>query len=180
MIIIRLLVVGFLFILIPEASFAEHFSTDSTYDICFTPENNCANKIIEAIKQAKKQILVQAYAFTDASIAQAFVKAKARGVDVRIILDKSQPMKKRSRAIIRYLSNNKIKPLMDFISNGIAHNKVIIIDSTLVIGGSYNYTFNAAKRNAENIIIIKDPELAKKYIQNWHGREKKSSAISDL
>jgi phosphatidylserine/phosphatidylglycerophosphate/cardiolipin synthase-like enzyme len=42
----------------------------------------------------------------------------------------------------------------------IAHNKVIIIDGRLVIGGSYNYTAAAQKRNAENVTFMESEELA--------------------
>jgi phospholipase D len=160
--------------LVPVICFAEGFSPSASYEVCFTPGGNCANKIIETISQARKQVLVQAYAFTDQAIAQALVKVKKKGVEVRILLDKSQTKQNGSRSLIRYFKSNKIKPTIDFIPDGIAHNKIMIIDGCTVIGGSYNYTHNAARRNAENIIIIHDPALAKKYLQNWHNRERKT------
>jgi phospholipase D len=52
----------------------------------------------------------------------------------------------------------------------IAHNKVIIVDGHLTIGGSYNYTANAAKRNAENVTFTESPEVAKAFQQNWESR----------
>jgi phosphatidylserine/phosphatidylglycerophosphate/cardiolipin synthase-like enzyme len=45
----------------------------------------------EAWHQAQKTVYVQAYSFTTAPIAQALVDAHKRGVDVQVILDKSQP-----------------------------------------------------------------------------------------
>jgi phospholipase D len=35
--------------------------------------------------------------------------------------------------------------------SGIAHNKFMIVDDDLVIGGSFNYTAAARARNAENV-----------------------------
>jgi phosphatidylserine/phosphatidylglycerophosphate/cardiolipin synthase-like enzyme len=49
----------------------------------------------------------------------------------------------------------------------IAHNKVMVIDSRTVITGSFNFTKAAEESNAENLLVIDDAELAKKYTQNW-------------
>ena len=57
---------------------------------------------------------------------------------------------------------------------GIAHNKVIIIDSKKVITGSFNFTSAADHRNAENVILIEDTDIASLYLKNWTNREKES------
>ena len=51
---------------------------------------DCTDIIVHEIDAAHRQVLVQAYGFTSAQIADALVKAKRRGVDVRAVLDKSQ------------------------------------------------------------------------------------------
>ena len=51
--------------------------------------------------------------------------------------------------------------------HAIAHNKVMIIDKELVITGSFNFTKAAQKKNAENVLIIRDKALADQYSQNW-------------
>jgi len=55
---------------------------------------------------------------------------------------------------------------------GIAHNKVMIIDRKKVITGSFNFTNAADNRNAENVLLIEDSELAATYIDNWKNRAK--------
>lgn len=155
---------------VPASCFAENFLPNASYDVCFTPGDDCANKIIKVITQAKKEVLVQAYVFTDMPIARALIKAKSNGVNVRVILDRSQ-IKKR-RGLVSFLTNNKINLTAVDYRPSIAHNKVMIIDGTIVITGSYNYS-NGARNNAENIIIIKDSNLAKKYIKNWYVCEQK-------
>lgn len=155
--------------------FGAKFSPNASYEVCFTPRNNCKQKIVKEIKLSKKQILVQAYSFTDPVIAKALIKAKQRGVDVQIIFDKTQAGI--SRKIIELLSKNNIKPLLDFRPTGIAHNKVMIIDNSTTITGSYNYTKSAAKRNAENVLIIKDSELSKKYIKNWRKQKQGCAGV---
>src|SRR5207248_1806343 len=53
--------------------------------------------------------------------------------------------------------------------HAIAHAKVMVIDDTTVITGSFNFTKAAEERNAENLLVIKDaPELAQAYEANIH------------
>ena len=56
----------------------------------FSPKGGCTQAVVSTLDTAKKTVLVQAYSFTSAPIAKALVDAKKRGVDVQVILDKSQ------------------------------------------------------------------------------------------
>jgi phosphatidylserine/phosphatidylglycerophosphate/cardiolipin synthase-like enzyme len=51
--------------------------------------------------------------------------------------------------------------------HAIAHNKVMIIDREIVITGSFNFTKAAEEKNAENLLIIRNKDLAKVYTENW-------------
>ncbi|AKZ66177.1 phospholipase D-like domain-containing protein [Candidatus Palibaumannia cicadellinicola] len=49
------------------------------------------------------------------------------------------------------------------------HNKFMIIDNNIIQTGSFNYTKNAEKYNAENIIIIYNrPDIANIYTQEFN------------
>jgi phosphatidylserine/phosphatidylglycerophosphate/cardiolipin synthase-like enzyme len=48
----------------------------------------------------------------------------------------------------------------------IAHNKIVIIDGTRVITGSFNFTRSAEEKNAENLLIIRSEDLAVLYKDN--------------
>jgi len=167
----------FLLAVIPAISFAVQFSKHADYSICFTPDRDCANEITKTILQAKHQILVQAYSFTDISIAKALVTVKKRGVEVKIILDKSQLKSKYTP--INFLRKNGIKILIDS-KPAIAHNKIIVIDRHIVLTGSYNFTHSAARYNAENLVIIKDEDFAQAYVKNWYTRERESTTIRKI
>ena len=47
----------------------------------------------------------------------------------------------------------------------------MIIDSEVVITGSFNFSKSAEESNAENLLIINSYELAGKYIENWKKHE---------
>jgi len=42
-----------------------------------------------------------------------------------------------------------------------------VVDGETVETGSFNYTESAAVRNAENIIVLRDPTVAQRYGQEW-------------
>jgi phosphatidylserine/phosphatidylglycerophosphate/cardiolipin synthase-like enzyme len=153
------------------AADAAPFSTNSSYSVCFTPGQDCTGEIVELIGSAKRELLVMGYSFTSAPIAKALSDAKKRGVDVKVLLDKSQKSQKYTS--LTYLVNQGIPVWIDH-RPAIAHNKVLIVDRETVQTGSFNYTKAAQKRNAENVLIIRDAGLAKEYAENWDRRMGKS------
>ena len=155
---------------------ADVLAGNTTYRVCFTPGENCTDQIIDIIDKAKSEILVQGYSFTSSPIAQALTKAKNRGISVRVILDKSQ--KSERYTIITYLINQQIPVWIDF-KPAIAHNKILIVDGHIVQTGSFNYTKAAEKRNAENVLIIDNVQLAKQYRDNWERRLQQSIPAQD-
>ncbi len=65
--------------------------------VCFVPEQACGMAVVEAIDAARRSIRVQAYGFTSAAILRALAAARARGVDVQAILDKSDDRERGNR-----------------------------------------------------------------------------------
>ena len=46
-----------------------------------------------------------------------------------------------------------------------------------MVGGSYNYTAAARKRNAENVMFVDSREIAKEFSDNWDTRLRVSRAF---
>jgi phosphatidylserine/phosphatidylglycerophosphate/cardiolipin synthase-like enzyme len=132
--------------------------------IYFSPKGGCTDALVHEIASAKKEILLQAYSFTSVPIAKAMADASRRGIRVVAVLDKSQRSERYTSAT--YLSNAQIPTFID-TAHAIAHNKVIIIDGTTVVTGSFNFTKAAEEKNAENLLILRSKELATYYTQNW-------------
>jgi phosphatidylserine/phosphatidylglycerophosphate/cardiolipin synthase-like enzyme len=136
-----------------------------TISAFFSPNGGCTEAIVDQLNEAKRQVLVQAYSFTSAPIAKALVDAHRRGVDVQVILDKSQRTERYSGAT--FLSNEGIPVFID-AAHKIAHNKVMVVDGKTVITGSFNFTKSAEEGNAENLLVISNaPDLAQRYTANW-------------
>jgi phosphatidylserine/phosphatidylglycerophosphate/cardiolipin synthase-like enzyme len=133
--------------------------TNVPVQIYFSPQRGCTEAIVAELNKAKSEILVQAYSFTSKPIAQALVDAHKRGVHTEIILDKSNIRDKYSAA--DFIAHMGIPTYIDYSVAGIAHNKIMIIDQETVITGSFNFTKAAEENNAENLLIIRNKELAK-------------------
>ena len=142
----------------------------SCISVCFTQEEPCEIKIIDKILSAKKEIFIQAYAFTSKSIAESLIEAHKKSINVQILFDKHMNDGKRSQ--IPFLIKNGINCIAEKKEKGIAHNKVMIIDNELVIGGSYNYTYSANNFNSENVTFTYSKNIAKLYKKNWHKSKK--------
>lgn len=141
---------------------------ETAVSVCFVPAQVCVDQVVAAIASAKTSIHMQAYGFTSPPILQALVQAKQRGVEVLVILDKINTKPRYSGTT--FVTHGGIPVWID-TTVAIAHNKLIIIDSNLVIGGSYNYTASAEKRNAENVTFIESAANAALFEQNWQSRK---------
>jgi phosphatidylserine/phosphatidylglycerophosphate/cardiolipin synthase-like enzyme len=95
----------------------------------------------------------------------ALASAKTRGVDVQLLLDSLQ---RNHKDFPDAIFNVSCVPHFFDAAHRIAHNKVLVVDSALVIAGSFNYTLSAEYHNAENIVTLEDPAIAAQYLANWN------------
>ena len=168
-------IISILILLYSPAIFADKFGSNANYKVCFTPSEACTDLIVTAINQAKSEVLVQAYSFTSMPIAKALAQAHKRGVAVKVILDKSQ-YRQGGFSSAKMFNDYHIPLWIDYRPT-IAHNKVMVIDNNQVITGSFNFTRAAQEKNAENVLLISDSVLAKKYKNNWQERLQESETF---
>jgi phosphatidylserine/phosphatidylglycerophosphate/cardiolipin synthase-like enzyme len=146
------------------------FPAQGTVQYAFTPDDDAAGLIIGAIDHARRRILVQAYSFTHRGIARALIRAHRRGVNVTVIADAEQAHTVSAHAL-EMLIDGGVPVLLD-ANHEAAHNKIIVIDpdasDCAVITGSYNFTYAAEYRNAENVIVLRaNAPLCAAYRDNW-------------
>jgi len=152
------------------AQAAEALPAQGTVQVAFTPWDNAEAMIVEAIRRAKGQILVQAFSFTSRALTNALMAARRRGVDVQVMADREQTYSGEASRIPE-LAQAGI-PVMLEVRYQSAHNKVMVIDAgtadAAVITGSYNWTYAAQYKNAENVLILRhNPDIANAYAANW-------------
>ena len=141
-----------------------------TVQLAFTPWDNAEAMIVDAVRGARREILVQAFSFTSRSLANALISARRRGVDVRVMADREQTF------------GGETSRIPDLVQAGVpvalevryqsAHNKVMVIDAgtadAAVVTGSYNWTYAAQYKNAENVLVLRgNPDIVNAYAANW-------------
>ena len=141
-----------------------------TIEYAFTPRDDAAGLIVRTIDAAESQVLVQAFSFTHRGIADALIRAHRRGLDVQIIADREQSDSFESAAM-QSLIDAELSVFTD-ADHSAAHNKVIVIDQNAkrpaLITGSFNFTFAAQYRNAENVLVLRgNPDLTRAFFDNW-------------
>lgn len=137
----------------------------ATIEVAFSPDMGATDLVVKAIGEARRSIRVAAYSFTSKPIAQALLAAHKRGVDVKVVVDRSQAKAKYTSAT--FLANVGIPTRIDS-RYAIMHNKFIVIDERNVETGSFNFTSAAEHKNAENVLVLRnDAAVARKYMHEW-------------
>jgi len=137
----------------------------------FSPGGNPEKYIVDAINAAGKTLSVSMFTLGSTLISEALLAAKERGVDVRVILDKSQSENESMARFARWLAFHRIpvrllagpNPDGDFQLAEKDHNKFMVVDGELVETGSMNWTKNAALMSFENIHFSLDAVDAKAF-----------------
>lgn len=156
-------------------SFAQRHSNaalpaEGVLEPLFAPWDNIESRLVEVIDAAHGQVLVQAYLLTNKKIVAALVASHRRGVDVQVLLDARQHAKVDSSAAPSLAAAGIPVWLETRYEN--AHNKLMIVDAgtkdAIVVTGSFNFTWTAQHRNAENLLIVRGNQpLAARYFENW-------------
>ncbi len=148
----------------PRVTIAFQIDDGQTHEVTvqnyFAPEDGVAAHVIAEIARAQSRIRFMAFSFTSDEIAQAMIERAKAGVVVQGIVEE--------RNIDEYSKYDALRAAVhDVLLDGnpyIMHHKVIIVDDATVILGSYNFTSNAENSNDENLLIIRDPEVAALFI----------------
>jgi phosphatidylserine/phosphatidylglycerophosphate/cardiolipin synthase-like enzyme len=138
----------------------------ATIATCLVPGCDATAFIVAAIDGAQREIRGQAYNFTNQSIIDALVRARRRGIDVAMLLDKLSPCQRGEG--VDTLAAAGIPVLID-AQPRIAHNKVLIIDRSSVVLGSFNFSASAM-RNAEDTNLVSGDALAARFLSYWRER----------
>jgi phosphatidylserine/phosphatidylglycerophosphate/cardiolipin synthase-like enzyme len=136
-----------------------HFKLgESEIEVYFSPQDKPSNRIIQLIDSSKSYVYVPTFLITHAEISQALIRAKHRGVDVRVIIDANSTSTRNSKHTILRKEGILLKT-----ENyaGKLHSKTIIIDDEYLISGSMNFSNSGENKNDENLLIIKNSKIAK-------------------
>ncbi|NJN79350.1 MAG: hypothetical protein HC797_02130 [Anaerolineales bacterium] len=136
--------------------------------VLFSSEDHVVSNLIALVNDAQVSIRFLAFSFTDDFLAQAMIARAQAGVDLKGVFEAFGSTYSSSELRSFWCAN---LPVRQDGNGSFLHHKVIIIDNSIVVTGSLNYSANADDSNEENVIIIDNPEIATLYLQefekNW-------------
>lgn len=131
---------------------------DSNIEVYFSPQDNViTDKVLGYVNNAKKYIYMPVFVITHKPLESALLKAKERGVDVKLIVDATNVYATKSSVQALRAAGVQVK-----VENyaGKLHSKSMIIDDEFILAGSMNFSRSGESRNDENMLIIQNPRLA--------------------
>ena len=137
--------------------------------IYFAPAANLERVDIGLIDQSQHSIDVAMYAFTDRTIAQALVRAAARGVQVRVYRDRSQYEEERARhsQVGAVLATAPTLHIRVKGSDELMHVKAMLIDGNVLRDGSGNWSVSAARYQDNQVSVTHSPQQSEAFARDF-------------
>ncbi len=150
-----------------------------TVEVAFTPWDDAEGALLRAVRGARRSIHVQAFLLTSKPLTRALMEAHGRGVRVEVLADREQ-VEKVPGSQIPQLHGVGI-PVWLEVRYAAAHNKIVLVDAEgnepVVVTGSFNFTFSAQARNAENLLLLRgNRPLTAAYLENWRRHREQAVA----
>lgn len=141
--------------------------------IYFSPEDALEKRLIELIDEENKSIYIAIYCFTHREIGEALIKAKKRGVDVQLIVDKysvkvRSPLAKMVGEGISICVWDSKSPNSKKNERALMHNKFCVFGNDTVWTGSFNFTYRASRTHQENVIVLHNKEIAAEFKKQFN------------
>jgi phosphatidylserine/phosphatidylglycerophosphate/cardiolipin synthase-like enzyme len=134
-------------------------------DVYFSPDDGVQQSFVELVENSEKSITFLTFSFTADEIGDA-VRARAlEGVKVQGVMDNEQINSNAGTEFDPFLQAG-LEVLRD-ANPGQMHHKFMVIDNSIVIFGSYNFTNSAEDRNDENLLVIYNTEIAAQFIAQF-------------
>lgn len=129
----------------------------------FCPDDQCAEMVEEELKKAQESIYFMTFSFTHEEIGNMLALKKSEGLIVEGVMEARQVTK---YSVYDFLIYNGIDVIKDGNKQNM-HHKVFIIDEKTVVTGSFNPTAGGDTRNDENVLVIEDTTIAKRFMDEY-------------
>ena len=135
-------------------------------EVYFSPNGHVRQRLVRAIQDARKTIDIAVYNFTASALAEALYAAQARGVRIRVLVDRE--MAETGGSGVRGLRLNGI-PVRSLCvpEQSLMHHKFAVFDGRLAVTGSYNWTNSAEHANYENLVVLEEPAVVARFNQEF-------------
>jgi len=133
-------------------------------DIVFGAEGDEVAAVVAELAQAQQSIHLMTFVLSLEELALAMLERAQAGVIVRGVFERRNSTQSWSQLPRLHCAGLAMRQDGNPYT---MHHKVIIIDERTVITGSFNFSKNASRNNDENIVIVKDEDIASLYMGEW-------------
>ena len=133
--------------------------------ILFGPEDRIISHVLTGIHAARETIDIAVFLLGAKTVANALVKARRRGVLVRVILDAK--IARTRYSVHKRLIENGIEVRTIRVKGGSMHAKFVLIDGSQLIAGTANLTNDANYRNHEFAFAIQNPQAIASFVARF-------------
>lgn len=142
--------------------------------------DNIRQQIINALEKASERIIVAVYWFTNEELFDKLIQKTEKGCKVELIIHND------------FINNRNaglnFQKFIDkggefYFSDGYnpMHNKFCVIDSQILINGSYNWTYYAESKNRENVLIIEEEkDTIESFISEFERLKSLTEKVSEI
>jgi phosphatidylserine/phosphatidylglycerophosphate/cardiolipin synthase-like enzyme len=134
-------------------------------DVYFSPDDGVQAGLVSLLESAEKSIYFMAFSFTSDSLGEAIRARAQEGVKVKGVME-SEQVDSNVGTEFDPFQQAGLDVLRDG-NEGQMHHKVMIIDGSIVVLGSYNFTNSAETKNDENLLVIYDKQIAAEFMQEF-------------
>lgn len=138
---------------------------DIEVETFFSPDDEVSSRLISLLQGTQESIYFLAYTFTADELAQIIRNQHEAGITVAGVMD-DDLVDSNEGSDFEFFSTSDLKVRRDG-NPGLMHHKILIIDRSIVVTGSYNYTGAAEDRNDENILIIHSEDIAEFFLAEF-------------
>jgi phosphatidylserine/phosphatidylglycerophosphate/cardiolipin synthase-like enzyme len=139
---------------------------DTPIDVYFSPDDGVQASLLELLENAEKNISFMAFSFTADEVGNVMRARAKEGVEVQGVMEEEQ-VKSNIGTEFDAFKQAGLDVRIDG-NEGQMHHKVIIIDASIVVTGSYNFTKSAETRNDENLLVIYNEDIAALFMQEFY------------
>ncbi len=127
-------------------------------EIHYAPAENLEHVDVALIGSARERVDIAAFVLSDWPVIDALVAAAERGVEVRLVLDRSQ---------LPRTNVARLEPIAPFVrvspAGPLMHLKAYAIDGRRLRTGSANFSAAGLKHQANDLVLIDDADALARF-----------------
>ena len=149
----------------------------SICNVYFFPNTKNEKFLVEMLRTCVKSLDIAIFSITRDNFAKAIIEVFKRGIKVRVIAD-DECVKNYGSDVYR-LAAEGIPCKTDSNAQFHMHNKYAIIDESVIVTGSFNWTSQAINNNQENLFFYEDKQIAEQYTNEFNKLWDSFTAVID-